>query len=59
MHLLQTVSSGTDPVVLLDSDSSVLEFPTAGHHVISTSLGEIIDIIVINESADSYNGDLT
>ena len=59
MYLLQTVSSSTEPVVLLDTNSSVLEFPTAGHHVISISLGEVIDIVVVNEPADSYNGDLT
>ena len=56
---MQTVTVNTDPVVLLDTDGSVLEFPTAGHHVINVSLGEVIDIVVINSPANSYNGDLT
>ncbi|KAL3136665.1 hypothetical protein ABBQ38_005906 [Trebouxia sp. C0009 RCD-2024] len=55
----QTVDSASEPVVLLDSSGTVLELPSAGQHVISISLGEVIDVVVVNKPANSYNGDLT
>ena len=57
--LLQTVNAATKPVVLLDNDGTVLDVPMAGQHVISISLGEVIDIVIVNKPANSYNGDLT
>lgn len=56
---MQTVDSASEPVVLLDSSGTVLELPSAGQHVISISLGEVIDVVVVNKPANSYNGDLT
>ena len=57
--MLQTVDAATKPVVLLDNDGTVLDVPMAGQHVISISLGEVIDIVIVNKPANSYNGDLT
>lgn len=58
MHVLQTVNSSTSPVILIDNGGE-LQLPTAGHHIIPLALGEVIDIVVINEPAASFNGDLT
>lgn len=53
------MDSATKPVVLTDASGTILELPTAGQHVISIGLGEVIDIVVENKPANSYNGDLT
>lgn len=56
--VLQTVDDSIEPVILIDN-GAVLGMPTAGHHIVEISLGEVIDVVVINEHGNAFNGDLT
>ena len=59
LHIvLQTVDDSIEPVILIDNDA-VLGMPTAGHHIVEVGLGEVIDVVVINEHGNAFNGDLT
>ena len=55
---VQTVNDTNTPVIVLDN-GSVLDLPVAGHHVITLALGDIVDLVIINDPSNSFNGDLT
>lgn len=57
---MQTVNDSVNPVIFIDDGSgSVLEMPTTGHHIVELALGEVVDVVLINEPGNSFNGDLT
>ena len=57
--LLQTINTPSKPSVYLDDGSEVPHFPSTGQHVISLNIGDVVDVIIINEPANFLNGDLT
>ena len=55
---MQTVNNSIEPVIYMDSGGRPWELPTAGHHIVQLALGEVVDVVVINEHGNAFNGDL-
>ena len=56
---LQTLNASSQPTVFLDDGSNPPVYPSTGQHIIQLDIGEVVDIVLINQPANSYNGDLT
>ncbi len=45
--------------MFLDDGSTPPVYPSTGQHIINLDIGDVVDVIMINEPGDSFNGDLT
>ncbi len=57
--LMQTLNASSQNTVFLDDGSGPPQYPSTGQHIISLDIGDVVDVIVINDPANSFNGDLT
>jgi len=55
----QNVNNSSPLTVFLDDGSSPPVYPSTGQHIINLDIGDVVDVIMINEPGDSFNGDLT
>ena len=59
LRCLQSVNNSSPLTVFLDDGSSPPVFPSTGQHIINLDIGDVVDVIMVNEPGDSFNGDLT